>query len=292
MKKQPVALMAENEWMIPPEKHIVLRTSYLKMWLRCPAQAMFRYHKGIVTPNKSYTTFGTCMHSSAEHQNKYKLKKGRDSKLSVLQDVFNETWKEKAKNTHFTKEEDQDEIKQFGIKKCLPVYYHQLATKLEPTHVEEPFSIEFPEVNATITGTIDLVVKGNIIRDLKNVSKMKNWLEVIKSMQAVSYTLGYESTFGKQPKGFVLDFLLKKKEQPELKHSDLRQVQPHETQEFVQLVYKIVTMIRRGFFFPKRENNHLCSPAMCGYWHICTKGAWMESPQNHRLFMGNDGAES
>lgn len=292
MREHPEALDDTNGWMIPPNKHIVLRTSYIKMALKCSAQALFRYHKGIIEPPRSYATFGTSMHKSAEYQNKYKLRKGSDARLSVLQDVFNESWKERASLTRFTQEEKPEQIREYGIKKALPVYYEKLAKRVDPLYVEEPFAIEFKEVNASITGTIDLVTTRHVIRDLKNKSRSPNWLESIKSTQGVSYWLGYQAKFKKNPSGFVLDTLIKKAT-PEMRSSEIRMVTPEDTRQFINLVYKIVLQIRRGVFLPQRENNMFCSPQMCGYWNRCTKkGEWMDLPKEHRLFMGNDGDET
>lgn len=278
-------------WMIPPEKHIVLRTSFIKMFLRCPAQAKFRYFKGLVSLPKSYTTIGTCTHKSAEHQNRYKMKKGKNSKISTLQDVFNEEWKVRAKGTDWDKWERPDKLKTHCIKKVLPVYHEKLGKKVEPILVEEPFSVEIPEVNASVTGTLDLVVLGDVIRDLKTKGRIPPALDTLKSFQGVSYWLGYEAKFRKEPKGFILDFLVRGSN-PKHEASGTRSVKTVEIFEYYNLVKTIVLQIRRGMFYPQRENNYLCSPKMCGYWDICTKGAWMENSWDGRMYMGNDGAES
>jgi len=283
--------MDKLEWMIPPEKHLTIRTSALKMFLKCPAQAMFRYFKGIVVPPKSYTTVGSCTHVTAEHQNLFKLRRGRDAKLSTLQDVFNEEWKVRKKKTKFASYERPDKIKTNAIYNVIPVYYQSLAKKVKPKYVEKSFSLEFPSVNATLTGQIDLVVVGNTIRDLKTKSKVPDWMDVFKSVQEVSYWLGYEANFGKAPKEFILDYLLRNSN-PRHETSRPKTVTPKEVEEFVTLFERVVKQIRMGMFYPKREMNYLCSPKMCGYWNMCTKGQWLKTPKDGCIFMGNDGGET
>jgi len=279
------------KWMIPLEQHIIIRTSFLKTFQRCPAQAMFRYFRGIIAPPGSAATVGSCTHTSAEYQNKYKLKKGRDAKLSVLQDVFNEDWKKRSKKTKWIAKEKPDTIKTHSIKKLLPVYHEKVGKKVEPLFVEKPFSIEIPEVNATLTGKIDLVEVNKLIRDLKTKSRTPNWSDILKSNQCPSYSLGFESIFGEPPSGFILDYLIRTNA-PKYIPSKKRVVKPYETLEYIKLVQMIVMNIRQGLFYPNRDGNNLCTTKWCGYWHACYKGAWMNTPKDGRIFMGNDGQET
>lgn len=283
--------MEELKWMIPIERHLVVRTSFIKMFLRCPAQSMFRYFRGLVELPRSYTTTGTCTHKVAEHQNKYKLVKGRDEKLSTLQDVFNEEWRVRRGGTKWETYERPDEIKTHCLKRVLPVYYDRIAKRVEPLYVEKSFSLEFPKVNATITGTIDLVTRKHIIRDLKTKGRVPDWMDAFKSVQGISYWLGYEANFGRVPSGFILDYLIRTKT-PRHEPSEMKVVKPHEIGEFIRLTENVILQLRQGLFYPKRENNHLCSPKFCGYWKRCFKGDWMNTPKDGKVFMGNDGKES
>lgn len=272
-------------WMIPRETPLVLRTSFLKMYLRCPAQAMFRYFKGLVMLPRSYTTFGTCLHKSAEHQNLYKKTSGKVIKLSVAQDIFNEEFKERRKSTQWDKDEDANKILEEGVKKCVPLY-HGKAKEFEPIHVEEQVILNIPEANVTITGTLDLATKGDLIRDLKTKSRSPNWLDPIKSLQKTFYSIGYKEKFKKAPKGFVLDTVVRKKD-PEFLTSEMQLVKPGEEEQFKQMVIRITQCVRMGMFFPKKEGNMFCSPNLCGYWKICHAGAWMKVPEGGQTFMGN-----
>lgn len=283
--KNNLTPIAPVEWMIPPEKHLRLRSSFFKMYLKCPAQALFRYFKGKVILPKSYTTFGTCMHKSAEHQNNYKRRKGSDIRLSVVQDVFNEEFKIRRKYTQWSKDEDPDKIILEGIKRCVPTY-HERAKGFKPLYVEQAIEIVIPEANVTVTGTLDLINQNQIIRDLKCRRRAGNWLDPIKSFQKVVYSFGYREKFGKLPKGFVLDTLVRKAI-PEVQTSELEVVDEEEWLRFKMLVVKVSQSIRMGLFYPKEEGNMFCSPNACGYWNICHKGDWMKLPKDGKLYMEN-----
>lgn len=271
--------------MFPPEKHIVIRTSAIKQYLRCPAQALFRYFKGLKIPPKSYTTFGTCIHKSAEVQNLHKKKRGRDIKLSVVQDAFNEEFKRRRKYTQWAKDEKPDLILNEGVYKAVPVY-HERAKRFEPLYVEEPFKLVIPECNATLTGTIDLVNQNQLIRDLKSRRRAPNWLDPIKSLQKYSYSFGYKEKFGKFPKGFVLDTLVRKAN-PEFTTSEVEVVGADDWLRFKHLVIMVVNSMRAGIFYPKEDGNLFCSPNLCGYWTICHKGDWMKLPTDNKTYMAN-----
>lgn len=280
-----MASTSKLQWFVPPEEHLVLRTSFFKMFLRCPAQAKFRYFDGKIMPPGGAATFGTCVHKSAEHQNRYKLKKGRDIKLSVVQDVFNEEFKLLRKHTKWTQKDNVNKILTHGVDKCVPVY-HERAKRFEPLFIEEPIKIVIPEANCTVTGTIDLVEGRNLIRDLKTRGKAPNWLDPIKSLQKVTYTWGFKERFKKNPKGFVLDSLVRKAT-PEFITSDLMLVDDTDIEKCKQMIIRIVHQVRLGNFYPREEGNMLCSPHMCGYWDICHKGKWMQLPKHGKTFMGN-----
>lgn len=279
------AASTQLKWFVPPEKHLTLRTSFFKMYLRCPAQAKFRYFDGKIIPPGGAATFGTCLHKSAEHQNRYKLEKGKDVKLSIVQDVFNEEFKNLRKHTKWTLKENPDKVLLEGVKSCVPVY-HERAKLFEPKYIEEPVQIPFPEVNATVTGSIDLVEGKYLIRDLKTRKRAPNWLDPIKSLQKVVYTMGFKEKFKKMPKGFVLDSLVRKAE-PEFLTSEIQFVDDKELELCRQTIIRIIKSVRLGMFYPKEDNNMFCSPNMCGYWTICHKGEWMSLPKHGKTYMAN-----
>ena len=284
MKQQKI------DWFIPPEETIQLRTSALKMFLRCPAQCLFRYFKGLIVMPNSALTFGSCGHKSAEHQNKYKLKKGRDVKLSVLQDVFNEEFKSRKKKTKWLKKEKPERIKDFGIKKVIPVYYNKLAKKTKPKLVEEPFKIKISGCNAVVTGTMDLITKALMIDDYKFKGRSPKWDEAIKSFQGKIYQIGFETVFGHPPAGFNLNCIIKKKE-PEVVIPIPGKITQSEKQQVLATVQHMIMQMRLGLFYPRSENNYFCSKNSCGYWMICQKGAWRILPKEIKTYNANDAEE-
>lgn len=271
---------------IPMSEPLRIRTSLLRSYMNDPAACYFRYFKGLVVQPKSYTTMGSCTHEAAEHGNRTKLKKGKDEKLSVLQDVFHESWKARSKNTQFTKDEDPNELETEGVKRVVPLYHERIHKKIEPLHVEEPFEIPVPELNAVITGTMDLVEEDHLIRDLKTKQRTPRWDEAIKSFQGKSYLAGYKAKFKKDPAGFMLDCIVRKKE-PEVISTKPVKYDPIRTDEFMETSKRIIMNIRRGIFFPRREGNFFCSKDHCGFYDICHKGSWMKMTPFTRVYGEN-----
>lgn len=280
----------EINWFIPPEETIQLRTSALKMFLRCPAQCLFRYFKGLIVLPNSALTFGSCGHKTAEYQNRYKLRRGRDAKLSVLQDVFNEEFKGRKERTKWLKKEKPEKIKDYGIKKIVPVYYKVLAKKTKPRRVEEAFKIKIPECNAIITGTMDLETTSGMIEDYKFKGRAPKWDEAIKSFQGKIYQIGRMVKFGNLPSGFKLHCIIKKKD-PEVITPIPGKLTKIETQRVLMMVSHMIKQMRMGLFYPNEENNFFCSKNSCGYYSICHAGAWRILPKEIRTYNANDGEE-
>lgn len=274
------------KWFIPLTKELVLRTSLIKMFMRCPAQALFRYFKGLIVPPNGNMMFGSCGHKVAEYQNRYKLKKGRDAKLSVLQDVFHEEFKWRRKNTRWLKKDEPNELETFGIHEVIPEYYHGIGKKTEPLYVEEPFQMKFPELNLIITGTMDCVEEDLLIKDLKFKGRAPKWDEGMKSTQGKMYQLGFKSKFKRSSAGFLLEGVVKKNN-PECFRLQPSKMKLHEEEAFKEVIKRIAMQIRMGLFYPRRENNYFCSSKGCGYWGICSKGGWMKLPKEVKVFNQN-----
>ena len=232
-------------------------------------------------------TFGSCVHASAEYGNKYKLNKGRDAKLSVMQDVFHEEFKQRVKRTAWNKSEKPEKIESEGIKRVVPLYHEKIHKVIEPALVEEPCRIELPDDKLIVTGSIDLAETDDQIRDLKNKGRSPSWDEAIKSFQGKSYKSLFYSKFKKEPKGFVLDCTVRK-QVPELVTTKNVPFSKKEDLEFKETCRQVVRGIRAGLFYPRREMNYFCSPNSCGYWDICAKGAWRDPGVFTKVFGSNE----
>lgn len=276
----------KTPWYVKPSEPLVLRTSLLKTYLRCPAQCYFRYFKGLIVLPRSYATMGSCTHEVAEYSNLNKLKKGKVPKLSVLQDVFHEKFKWRKHQTSWLATEKPNKFEIEGTQKMVPVYREKLAQVVNPKYVEEQFQLSLPDLNVIVTGTLDLVEQNDLIRDLKTKSRTPNWMEAIKSFQGKSYRAGYESKFHKKPKGFILDYLVRKAT-PEVSSSKMVLTTELDTQEFLGTVKDVAIGIRKGCFSPRRESNYFCSPNSCGFWNICVKGAWRNPTPYTKVFGHN-----
>ena len=236
---------------------------------------------------RSFLTMGSSTHTTAEYSNKYKLKKGRDSKLSVLQDVFYEDFKERRKRTWWLKSEDPNDFETEGIKKIIPTYHEEVAKVVEPLYVEESFKIEFPEKKVITTGTFDLIETDKMIRDLKTKQRKPQWDEAIKSFQGKSYRSGFKEKFKKEPKGFMLDCIVRQKKMQVVTTKPVK-YSGKDDEEFRSTVGMIVDSIRQGLFYPRREGNYFCSPNSCGFWNLCVRGDWRNPGVFTKVFGGNE----
>lgn len=275
---------------VPDGEVLVLRTSLIKTYLRCPAQCLYRYFKGLVVLPRSFITMGSCTHVAAEHGNKYKVAKKKDVKLSVLQDVFHESFKEKRKTTWWAKDEKPDLFEQEGVKKIVPTFHEEVYKVVKPALVEDPFKLELPEVNAIITGTLDLVEENHMIRDLKIKGRKPNWMEAIKSFQGKSYRSGYKQKYGKKPRGFMLDCIIRTKEPGYFPTKPVPYTDTEDA-EFRAICIQVVKAIRAGIFYCNRDNNYFCSPNSCGFWPMCSKGAWKDPGVFTKVYGANQGEE-
>lgn len=275
---------------IDDKTKLVIRTSAIKTYLRCPAQCFFRYFKGLVIMPSSSMMMGSCFHKSAEHHYKYKKEKGKNSKLSTLQDVFHDEFKLRKKSTQWNKDEKPDVFEKEGVNSMLPVYYKERAIILEPKEVEIPVKITLEDANAEITGTLDLILQDETIRDHKTKKRLPNWLDPIKSTQGYSYSLGYLEKFGKLPKGFNLDYIIRSRNaigDAKIETSKTIKHKKDELENFKALLERVISSMRQGNFYPCSENNFLCSPTMCGFWDICHKGQWKNTGVFTKTFCRN-----
>ena len=282
-------VMKTKDQYIPDSEVLVLRTSLIKAFMKCPAACYFRYFKGLVVPQRSGNFMGSCLHKTAEYANKYKRDKKSDVKLSVLKDIFVEEFRSKQNQVRFLKKEKPEKLEKEGVDKLVPVYYSEIALKVHPKYVEESFSFHVTEENLIVTGTIDLAEEDDMIRDLKVVSRVPSWATAMKSFQGKSYRLGYKSKFKTEPVGFMLDFVIRKKD-PIVSSSKPIKPMDKDDLEFRAIVIRIAKCIRQGLFYPHREGNPFCSPNACSYWVVCSVGEWRKLTPFVQVYGMNEGS--
>ena len=163
-----------------------------------------------------------------------------------------------------------------------------------PKEVEIDFKIFLPEVNAWLTGQLDLITIRDIIRDHKTSARTPNWLRVVKSFQRRAYSVGYNHLYRKLPKGFLLDYIIKGKNYDKaiIESSKLIPTKQHEIMETIETIQRIIISIRKGCFYPREEGNMFCTPNSCGYWNICHKGAWKTITPFTKVFSRNTAEEN
>lgn len=241
--------------------------SQINMFLRCPAQYMFRYCEGLIIPPKSALTKGKSVHKGQEVNYKQKIETKADLPVSDVLDVVATEFETLATETEFAPDEDKGKIKDetIGLAK---LYHKEIAPKVQPLYVEEEINFIIPNTEIQLKGYIDVVQEGGIIRDTKTAAKTPAQNVIDKSMQLTAYALAYRTITGETENKLILDYLINTKTPKVLSLESSRT--EDDLKRFVAIVQNVVKAIKAGIFYPNPDN-FMCTPNNCGYWHECQK---------------------
>lgn len=243
--------------------------SQFSAYMSCPAKYYFRYCKGLVIPPKSALVFGSATHISIKANNNYKKEHGEEEKLSVLQDVF-EAHILKEPEIDFKEGEKKETLIDEGTHKIIPLYYRQLAPKVQPKIVEEKFEVKFNNADWTLQGVLDLMDIDFNVRDYKTTGKTPSAKEpLIPNIQLTLYALGVKTLFGKLPNRLYLDYLIRTKE-PKVLSSPEGTRTLKDIDIALKLVAYIVKQIEDEIFYPNLSN-YQCNSENCGYYNFCKR---------------------
>lgn len=241
--------------------------SQINMFLRCPAQYMFRYEEGLILPPKSALTKGKSVHKGQEINYKQKIETKSDLPVSDVLDAVATEFEALAKETEFKPDEDKGKIKDETIG-LAELYHKEIAPEVQPLYVEEEINFIIPQTNIQLKGYIDVVQEGGIIRDTKTTAKTPAQNVVDKSLQLTAYALAYRTITGETENGLVLDYLINTKN-PKVMSLKASRTED-DLRRFVSITENVVKAIKAGVFYPNPDN-FMCSPENCGYWHECQK---------------------
>jgi len=159
------------------------------------------------------------------------------------------------------------------------LHYTQLAPKLNPEAVEEPFVIELENYPFDLAGQIDIresyKSKNNdiysLIRDTKTSGKTPS-ADTIRSIQMAMYSLGHKVLHKKLPDRVFLDFLVKTKT-PKLVILDAepeeKWIAPlyHRIERFAEIIEAVKS--GKQALTPANPDDWRCQERWCGYAQTC-----------------------
>lgn len=241
-----------------------ISVSQINMYLRCPAQYMFRYERGIVLPPKTPLTKGKCVHKGIETNYSQKIDTFEDLKLSDVQDAVSTEFEVAKSETDF-EDNDPGKVKDEAIS-LVTLYHKEVAPTVQPLAVEQKVEVELGDTK--LLGFIDVIDSEGYIRDTKTASKTPSADEATKSLQLTAYSLAYRVLYGGDEAGVKLDYLIQTKTPKTVTLTAQRTEK--DIARFENIMAAVARAIDSQNYYPN-PTGFMCNERMCGYHHLCMK---------------------
>jgi len=257
--------MSQNNQPIEEKKH--LSASQINTYLRCPMQYYYRYTRDLKLPPKSVLTLGSSVHAGIAHNYSQKKKSKRDLKIKTILDVYSQSFDLGAKETEWKEDEKPGKVKDQGVD-LLNVYHENISPKIQPMEVEQKYEVDFPNVDYTFLGYIDLIDDKKRIIDHKTIARTPSSIGSDHRLQLTGYALAYRASTGKKERAVRADYMVKNctaktvSIEEKIKEGDINRL--------LKLMAYVAKAIKEKLFYPQ-PHNFMCSAKNCGYWEICHK---------------------
>jgi hypothetical protein len=180
----------DSDW--PEELPPYLSATQLSMLERCPEQYRRRYILGEKDPPSSALVWGTVDGKAHGVNFTQKIETQADLPTAVVKDVFAELMDQEVDALGGAGEIDWRDDKPGDIKDrgvaLAAVYHEQASPRIQPTAVEEEFSLQIPGVPVPFIGYIDVSTDTYTI-ERKTASAKSETIPVQYRFQALSYAL-------------------------------------------------------------------------------------------------------
>jgi len=247
-----------------PKEHLSI--SQINTYLRCPLQYYWRYVEGLKIPPASAVIFGLATHAALEHNYRHKKETGEDRPVEEVQEVFAQEFDRLAPQAQWEEGEKPGEVKDEGIK-TTELYMREVAPETYPALVEEPFEIQFENVEYTLKGVVDIIQYDGTIVDTKTSKRSPSAEQLDKDLQLTAYSLGYRIITGRPENGLRMDYIVRTKS-PKIVTLTAEPRTEKEVDRLLKLLGYVARAIRDKLFYPQ-PHNFMCTPTGCGYWLIC-----------------------
>lgn len=261
--------------------------SKLGQWTRCQQQFEFTYLEGLRRPPSAAIALGNAFDRTATSAYLDRMFLGSLPGSEELDGTFASIFEEEACQVEDWEDNDRGKMLDSGIE-ITREWKARVAIHVDPLRCQEPIEVKVGEVDKKaqdecaalgiepefkIIGFADLRGRTRtkdggtkeFIADHKVGKKAWGDADIVKSLQAVAYTLGsglpeFQLHVGRRmSKGIKFDVLA-------------RQVHPAEHEALIRRVQiarrQMANAVRTGDFLPNREHQ-LCSQRWCGFWREC-----------------------
>lgn len=254
-----------------------LHASGLNMLSKCGAQFERRYILGEKLPPSVSILIGTATDRSVTADLESKIRDGAllpdDAVKDIARDALVAEWE---RGVAVSPDDAEDGIGSQGgaidaSVKLATLHHAQAAPRIEPTHVQRPWTLDVDGLNVQLAGTIDIQEGLRCIRDTKTSGKSPAKDVADTSLQLTTYALAVRQHDGRCPDRVALDYLVRTKT-PKLVQIESQRSDkdfPH----LLERVYQASRMIEAGLFMPAPIESWWCHPKWCGYYATCKYAA-------------------
>lgn len=265
--------------------------SQLLTYQKCPLHYKFRYIDGLKIPPRSVMTLGSSVHAALEHNFRQKIESHKDLKVNDVLDAFSDSFDLAKPETLWDKDESPSTVKDEGVNLVCayhtgkdrtgePFIYRELNQKtrkyekkpvkalsptIQPLMVEEPFEVNFDNVDYKFIGRMDLVDDKMRIRDTKTSARTPTQDQVDTDLQMTAYSMGFRVKTGKIEKGLLMDYIVKNGVPKVVSVATTRTEE--DIQRLLNLMARIAHAIDSEVFYCSC-NPIFCNPNNCGYWDL------------------------
>lgn len=225
-----------------------LSISQVTQFMTCPRSWYYLYVHNMQLKKNDNLFFGSTIHEALAA-----FYTGQDP-IKALEDYVRKPNKEKPKG--ITEDEIiADATRLIELYKVKGPYLEPLPGWVEQKKVfcmEHPVTHEI--LNVPFTIKIDLITRDGYIVDHKTSSKVSKTQTAENRLQGIAYWMFYRKAFGKNPRGFVQNSIVKQKRNPRILQTVFRYTQDDEVYLF-ETVKNVVGIIERGEYLT-------CEPLM------------------------------
>jgi hypothetical protein len=258
-----------------------IHQSTLSQALKCPEQLRRRYIEMEIIPPSIAMGRGIGVHAANEANLKHKLVKGKDMPLDDVLDAARDGYVhafEEAGNQVYLPKGDQPAKRRLmneGLNdalRCAELYRHEVAPRINPIAIEEPFLISVLGIQRPLAGRMDYQ-ELPLVGDLKSTTKKWAPHRIHEEIQPVFYSYVHEHERGVRPE-FRYDILIARRGKDgnptstELQTQSLSPTTGHYRALFAKL-QAFERMLDSGVFMPANPGAWWCSERWCGYWQTC-----------------------
>jgi len=237
--------------------------SRLKLYEECPMKYYYQYVLKIKGPKSLAMAFGGAIHSALEVFY-------REDNPDKAEKVFIEELT--SADVRLKNKESIEKEGKVGLN-MLHHYFNgpdRPYLNVDRKKVEYKFNVNLDcplggkKIDIPVSGIMDLITTDGFIVDHKVTTSIWREEDIDSDMQATVYWMAYEKLFGKEPKGFIYNFLVKRVKKP------LFDAQPTirdmgQKMYLVEYAQAIIQKIRKGEF-PKKIGKHC---RYCPYRFMC-----------------------